>query len=172
MGIQLVITRSHAAKLLEAAKQALDGLPLGVAHGVVGAGLAALPPWRNDGAGAPRSQGGDQRVGIVAAVGDELSRGQLAEQRQGLRGVVALARGQAAAHEAPAGIGHHVHLTGQATATAAQGLRPVFLRAPLACWCARTVVESSSNVCNASSCCTAAKTRAHTPLRAQRWNRM
>lgn len=90
MGLQLVITRGYAAKLLEAAKQALDGLVLGVVHGVVGARLAPLSARRNHGASATGRQGGNQRVGIVAAVCAEISWGQLSKQWQGLRRVVAL----------------------------------------------------------------------------------
>ena len=47
-----------------------------------------------------------------------------------------------------------------------------FLRAPLACCCARTTVKSTSSVCRASSCCTAAKIRAQMTARAQRGKRV
>ncbi len=66
------------------------------------------------------------------------------------------------ADQSAAGVSCHVQLAGQPAAAAAQGLRPIFLRAPAACRLARTVVESTSSMCQASSCCTAASTQAHT----------
>ena len=49
--------------------------------------------------------------GSVAAVGhQEVGRGQPLEQRQGLRGIVALAGGEPAAHQTAARVGHHVQL--------------------------------------------------------------
>lgn len=42
MGIQLLIARGHAAKLLEAAEEPLNGVPLGVTGHVVGPRAAAL----------------------------------------------------------------------------------------------------------------------------------
>jgi hypothetical protein len=172
MRIELVVARGHAAKLLEAAEQPLDGVALGVAGHVISPRVATLAPGRNDGLGAASGQGGHERAGIVPPVSHQVRRGQPVEQRQRLRGVVALAGGEAAAHEPAPGVGHGVQLRRQAAAAAPQGLRPVFLRAPLACWCARTVVESTSSVCKASSCCTAASTRAHTPEAVQRWKRV
>lgn len=172
MRIELVIARGHTPKLLAAAEKALDRVALRVARRVVGPRRAALAPGRNHGTAAACGQPGHERVRIVTAVGHDIGRSQSLKQRQSLWGIVALACAQATTDESPARIGGHMYLTGQAAAAAPQGLRPVFLRAPDACWCARTVVESSSNVCKVSSCCTAAKTLAHTPLRAQRWNRV
>lgn len=133
MRIQLVIPSSHAAKLLEAAKQSLNGVSLGVAGRVVGPRRTAFSAGRSYGVRAANSQGVHERVGIIAAVGNQVGWGQAVEQWQRLWGVVALTRRQATAQKSALGIGHHVHLARQTTAAAAQGLRPVFLRAPLAC---------------------------------------
>jgi hypothetical protein len=75
---------------------------------------------------AAGSQGGHERVRIVAPVRKEVGRSQLAEQGQGLRGVVALASRQTAPHETAAGVGHGVHLARQAAAATPHGLRPAF----------------------------------------------
>ena len=172
MRTKLVIAGGHAAKLLEAAEKPLHGVTLGIASRSVGPRVAALAPGRNGGLGAPGGQSRHERVGIVAAVGNQVGRGPLAQQRQGLRRIVALAGTQAQPHGPAAGIGHDVQLRRQTAAAAAQGLRPVFLRAPDACWCARTVVESTSSVCNALSSYTATSTRAHTPAAVQRCKRV
>lgn len=95
MRIELVIPRGYASKLLEAAEQPLDGVALGVAVCVVGPRSTAFTPGRDDGAGAAGGERGDQWVGVVAPVGDEISRGQVLKQRQGLRRVVALTGRQA-----------------------------------------------------------------------------
>ena len=58
-----------------------------------------------------------------------------------------MAGGEQAAHQGAPGIGDDVPLASQPAAAAAEGLGSVFLRAPLACWCARTVVESTKSVC-------------------------
>ena len=126
MRIQLVVARSHATKLLEAAEEALDGVALGVAGRIVGPWGAPLAPGRNQGLGVARGQGGYQRVGIVAAVGDGVGRGQTLEQRQGLRDIVALACAQPDAHEPTVGVGQRGELGSQAPAAALEGLWAVF----------------------------------------------
>jgi len=172
MCIKFIIAGGHAAELLETAEEPLDGVTLSVAVCIVGAHLSAFAPGWNHGAGTAGSERRHERIGIVAAVGHDVRWSQALEQRQRLRGIVALASGEAAAAQAPARIGGHVQLGGQPAAAAPEGLRPVFLRAPEACWCARTVVESISSVCKAASSCTAWKTRCHTPEAAQRWKRV
>lgn len=106
MGIQLVITCGYAAKLLEAVEEPLDGLALGVADRVVGPRQATLAAGWDDGLRAADGQGRLERVGIVAAVGNQVGWDQPVKQRQGLRGVGALARRPADAHQAPAGVGY------------------------------------------------------------------
>ena len=81
--------------------------------------MVALAPGRNDGASAAGRQGGHERVGIVAPVGDEVGRRQAREQGQCLRGVVALAGAQVPAHEPAAGVAHRVQLGRQAATAAA-----------------------------------------------------
>ena len=110
MSVQFIIAGGYAANLLEAAEQPLDGVVQGVAGRVEGARVATLAAGRNHCLGAAVSQGGHQRAGIVAAVGNEMGRGQALEQGLGLRGVVALARVEAAAHGPAAGVGYRVPL--------------------------------------------------------------
>ena len=50
-------------------------------------------------------------------------------------------------------------------------LAPLFWRAPALCWCARTIVASSIAYSLSASALSAAKTRCHTPLAAQRRKR-
>ena len=133
MRIQLVVAGGHASKLLESTEESLDGVTLGIAGGINGARVAPLAPGRNDGLDAAGSQRGHERVGIVAAVGHHEHRREARQQGQRLWSIVSLAGGEAAAHRPAAGISGQMHLTRQPAAAAAQGLRPVFLRAPLAC---------------------------------------
>jgi len=75
MRIQFVVPRGHAAKLLEAAEEPLDGLALGIAGGVEGARVPPLAPGWNYRLCTAVGQGRHQRVGIVATVGDEVGWG-------------------------------------------------------------------------------------------------
>jgi hypothetical protein len=129
-GVQLVIARGHAAKLLEAAEEPLDGLALGATHGGVWAGLAPFAAGCNHGHGAALGQGSHEWVGIVAAVGNQVGRGPFAEQGQGLRRVVALARGEAAADEAAT----TCSLLLKPPWLRPKACGPFFLRAPEAYW--------------------------------------
>src|SRR5438552_18732287 len=103
MRLQLVVAGRHTAKLLETAKQPLNSVALSVAGGVVGPRRATFAPGWNHGLRAAGGQGSYERVGIVAAVGNEVDRGQAVEQGQRLWGVVALTRRQAAAQEPASG---------------------------------------------------------------------
>ena len=88
MSIEFVIVGGHAAKLLEAAEQPLNGVALGIAVHVIGSRLVTLASGRNHGVRTPHRRRGYQRVGGVSAVGDKIGQ----EQRQGLRGVAGYAR--------------------------------------------------------------------------------
>jgi hypothetical protein len=146
------------------AEEPLDWVALSVRGRVVGPWMAAFAPGRNHGASAADGQGGHERVGIVALVSDGVGRGQPLKQGLGLRSVVALAGAQANPY---ARAGRGLWPPGASWPSACRGSRPglaaLFLRDPLACWWACTVVESTSSLGKASSCCTASKTRSQTP---------
>ena len=133
MSGQFLVACGEAAKLLEAAEKPLDGMALGVAGRLVGPWVAAFAPGRNHGTDAAGSERGHERVRVVGAVSHHIGWRQALQQGQGLGRVMAWARRQAAAHEPAPRIGHHVPFARQAATAAPQGLRSVFLRAPLAC---------------------------------------
>ena len=151
MCIQLIVVGGYAPKLLKTAEKSLNSVALGIARCVVGARMPSFAPRRNHSTDAAPGQSGYQQVGIIAAVSHHKQGTQVLEQRQGLWRVMAVASGEAATHELAAGVSYHVPLASQLTTAASEGLPPVFLRAPDACWCARTVVESTSSVCSADS---------------------
>ena len=84
----------------------------------------------------------------------------------------ALAGRQVAAHAAAPGAGHRVQLARQSAAAATQDLQPVFLSVPKAYYWTRTVVESTSCGCKASSCSTDASARAPRPEAVQHIKRV
>jgi hypothetical protein len=95
-------------KRLEAAEKPLDEVRLGIAGDIVGTWCAVLAPGRNYHLGTLCGQRRDEQVGIVAAVGRDNCRGQVLEQRQSLRRIVALASRKLHAYQLAAGIGYHV----------------------------------------------------------------
>ena len=169
MRILLIIPCGHSAKLFEAAKEALNGVLLGVAGCVVSPRVTTLAPGRHHGANAVVSECGHQWGGITGSVGHHERWGQALKQGQGLWRLMALPGCEAATPRSTAGLGGHMQICGQAPTAATQGLRPIFLRAPLACWCARTVVESTKSVRSAGPSCTASHPRCQIPEAAQRW---
>lgn len=128
---------------------------------------------RNHGLGAGLGNLGPHLISVVSPVSQHvLSSPQVrSEQRRGLRAVACLASRQGQLSGSGQRITTQVQLAAQPAARAAKGLRPVFLSAPAACWCARTVVESTSSSCNPASSCNAVNTLVHTPVFFQREKR-
>src|SRR5438876_5505334 len=110
-------------------------------------------------------------IGVVGGVREDMLGGQSFDQGMSLRDVVALAACKDEAYRQAQAADHQVNLAGQAAARAADRLilRPPF--APAACWCARTMVESTIAYSKSGSSDRATKMRRHTPPRLQRLNR-
>jgi len=86
--------------------------------------------------------------------------------------VVPLAAGQAKPSQIAQPIDGCMNLGTQTPARTAKTLLPVFLGAPAACWCARTIVLSRNTSSKSASSQSLAKRTCQTPLSAQRENRL
>ena len=135
----------------------------------------SLPPVlfaRNHGLGTGLGNLRPHLVRVISPVGQHALSGPQVRRQQsrGLRTIARLATRQRQLPRAGQGVTAPVQLAAEAAA-APEGLRPVFLRAPAACWCTRTVVESTSNSSSPDSSCRVTKTFAHTPFFFQREKR-
>ena len=85
-----------------------------------------------------------------------------------------LSRGNAEGYRQTGFVGQQMDLGAQSTSGTPQSLvaGAFFLRPVAACWCARTMVESIIRYWFFLSATRSAKTRSHTPARAQRMNRV
>ena len=122
--------------MLELVEEALDEVALFVQLGVVGPGVDAVALGRDHWLGAPGNDVGEQLVGIVGLVGQDVLGFEALDQLAGSDQVVFLARTAQKARWLAACVGGDVDLGAQAAARAAQtlGIRPPFLRrAPAAC---------------------------------------
>ena len=126
MRILLIIPCGHPAKLFEAAKEALNGVLLGVAGCVVSPRVTTLAPRRHHGASAAVSECGHQRGGIVGSVGHHERWGQALKQGQGLWRLMALLGYEAATPRSTAGLGGHMQLCGQAPQLRPRACGPFF----------------------------------------------
>src|SRR5580658_5902562 len=104
-------------------------------------------------------------VGVIGLVGQDVGGGEPRDQGFGLSDVVALAAGEDEAHRVAQGVDSHVQLGGQTASASANGaiFRPPFL--PAACWCARTMVESTITYSKSGSSAKALKRLHQTPSR-------
>lgn len=191
-----VVPGGDAAPLLEAVDAPLDGVALLVCLAVEGrrsaARLSALPPvglligaFRNHRADATSAQVVADRAGGVRLVAqDQVRPGAGPSKRAGNAQaghdvreggcVTGLAGGEDERQWSAPAVGREVDLRGQSAAGPADGViarlagRSPFLRAPAACWCARTMVESTETAqlrsSSASACATSAvNTRSQVP---------
>ena len=101
-----------------------------------------LARW-DDRFGALADDEGEDRLGVIALVGDDVVALLAGQQADGLRHIVRLAAGQAQVDRIAERVDDDMDLAGEAAAGAAERL--VFaldFLAPAACWCARTMVLS------------------------------
>ena len=160
----LFIARSDASELLELAEAAFDEVSLGIEMFIERVFLGARRIVGNDG---ERALVGDRLakvVGVIGGVGHDDLSGQAFDQGSGLRDIAHLARREQEAHGASQTPDGQMDFGAQATARAADGLilSPPF--APLACWWARTMVESTIRYSKSGSSDIASKIRRQTPL--------
>src|SRR5258705_5338932 len=126
----------------------------------------------NDG---ERPLGGDGVANVIGVIGrighDDLGRQSL-DQGGRLRCIALLTCGKREPHRTSQAANGHMYLGAQATARATDRLifRPPFF-APAACWCARTMVESTIRYSKSGSSDIASNIRHQTPLMLHRLKR-
>lgn len=131
--------------MLELAEEALDAVAFLVEIGVVCALDLAVTLGRDDDGGAVFSNPVGEMVGIVSLVGEGRLGLDTVDQVMGKRDVVALAGRAYQSDGKSERLGSGMDFCAQAAArpTQALGIRPpLALRAPAACWWARTMVLS------------------------------
>jgi len=112
-----------------------------------------------------------QMIGVIALVGDEGAGLEALDQFMGLCDIVALAWPEQQTDGIAKCVGRGVDFGTQATAGSPQtlGIRPPFaIRAPAACWCARTIVESIISHSRSASVVSAARNLSRAPRSIQR----
>src|SRR5262245_17841740 len=173
----LLVAGGHAPELLDLVPEALRQVAVLVALLVDLALLLARAQRRDDRLGAPRLDLLDQRLLVVALVGDDHLEGHPLDQRARLGNVGLLPGGQDDPDRQPQPADPGVDLGGEAAAAAAEGLlllpacavSPFF--APAASRWARMMVEARISHSRSGSC-SASKAFPQTPFRAQRSKRL
>ncbi len=159
--------------MLELAEEALDQIALAIDRRIDGALDFAVATGRDVGLAASAPDQVDDRLSIVAAVGDESARRrQAAQQPRANRLVGGLARRDDKADRQAVLVDDGVDLGRQSSTRTADGVILAPFLPPAACWWARTMDESircrePGDLAESSS-----NTRSQTPCRAQRLKRL
>ena len=143
MGSFAVIAGGKAATVFEPVKGAFNPVPLLVERPVIGPGYAATSPRRDHWRSPLALNVLNECLTIIAFVSNDVAGAEAAEQRPGLRTIVALPRSDQKADGAPVAIHGQMNLGGQSTSGTPHSRVPVPPFPVTACWCARTIVLSS-----------------------------
>ena len=168
---QLVVAGGNPAELLQLVEEALDEIAFSVESPVVRPSLLSVRFGRDDRLCPGVSDGLVQVVGVISFVGDHGLRLEASDQLVAAGGIVALAWPEQQAHRVAKRIRGRVNLGAQAATGAAQSLsiRPPFaMRAPAACWCARTMVLSIISHSRSASAVSTARKPPRAPRAIQR----
>lgn len=154
--------------MLELTEEALDAVAFLVEIGVVRALDLAVALGRDDDLGAVSSNPVGEMVGIVSLVGEGRAGLDTVDQLMGEGDVVALAgRGDQSDRKPERGMDFGAQAA--ARPTQALGIRPPFaLRAPAACWWARTMVLSIISHSRSASRASVSSISSSTPIAIQR----
>jgi hypothetical protein len=150
-----------------------DAIALAIEGAVVFALDEPVTAGRNHHGGSHAADLGDDGARVVASVGDDSLGMAALEQWQGLRLLGRLTGRDAEGHRQTVFVGQQMDLRAQPTSGTPQSrvFAAPFLRPAAACWCARTIVESSIRYWFFLSFTRSAKMRSQMPDRAQRMNR-
>ena len=131
---EFVEARSEPSELLEVSEGAFDAVALAVEGAIEAALDGAMRARWDNGGDAALVQMREDRVGVIALVGDHGLGPTVAEQRDGLSAVIGLAAGQHEAERQAEGVGKQVDLGCQTSSTPPQSaLLSPFFRAVAAC---------------------------------------
>jgi hypothetical protein len=158
--------------VLELAEEALDQIALAVDAPVDGAVNQPTAFRRDVSCGAAGSDQLKQGVGVIAAVGDDVTAFEASEQERCRAQVVVLSGGQHEAHRQAILIDQGVDLGTQSSTRAADGviLAPFF--PPAACWWARMIELSMNAIECGDLAAKVSKICTQTPALAQRLKRL
>ncbi len=162
-----------AAKLLDILKETLDQVAFGI-EGVVALAFGfAIGLGRNDRFDLSAFEAGDETVGVVAFVSEDRIWFHLGDKPFGLGDVVNLSAGEAQRQRIAQGVDDDMNFGSQPAARATYGLvETPFFRAPALCWWALTMVASIMAYSLSGSSAKVLKRLSHTPVFAQRENRV
>lgn len=159
--------------MLELAEEALDEVALAVERRVDGPLNLAVPRCRDVGLAARLAHQIDDRLGIIAAVGDKRSCGrQAAEQVWADRLVGGLPCRDDEADGQALRVDDGVDLGGQSSTRTANGVIRAPFFPPAACWWARTIEESIRCRERGDLAASSSNTRTQTPCRAHLLKRL
>lgn len=132
VGGELLEAHGNAAVAFDALKEVLDQTALLVEVAVEFPRLFSAGSRGDDSCAALRMSLVDDRVGVVALVGDEVSVMDAREQRLGLGYVVDLSFGEMEMNRIAEGVDTSVNLRGRSSSGSPDGLRSCFFSAPAA----------------------------------------
>jgi hypothetical protein len=171
VGEELVISCRDAPELFQLVEEAFDEISLFVERLVVGERRTAIRFGRNDGFGSAFEDSLAQVIGVITFVGDDGLSLKAFDQGVRLCDVVALTWPEQQADGIAERVGCGVDLCAQAAAGPAQTLGicpPLAIRAPAACWWARTMVESIISHSRSASVVSASRNPSNAPRSIQR----
>lgn len=170
---QLFIPRSDAAELLDATEVVFDQMSGLVTMPIIVARCGAIGTRRNDCCGFLRADTFDQRIAVVAFVGNHrFGLGYAGDEVLRLRDVGLLGASEREGDWIAQGVDERMDFRAESAARSSQSLRAVFFWAPAACEWARTAVLSSITSSRSCSLLRARNTRSHTPFLAHRAKRV
>src|ERR671917_778494 len=170
-GVGFVVAGGDGPELLQLGEGVLDEVAPAVHVAVEADGGLAVGLRRDHRGGAAIVKPCSEPVRVERFVAEQSAEGDALDQRLHADAVVALAGQQDEAHRIAEGVDEGDDLGRQPAARAADGLisSPPF--APLAFWCAATMVPSIRAYSKSGSADTRSKRRSKTPARTQRRNR-
>lgn len=138
----MLVAGGDSPEVFGFAEEAFDEVALFVDFGVMADAKGTASAGGDHGLGAGLIDRGAEVIGIVGTVGKDVARRQVGNECLGLGDVAVLAGGDYEADGVAQAVDRDVQLGCQAASTTTNGaiFRPPFL--PVACWCARTMVES------------------------------
>ena len=171
IGEEFVVSRGDAPELFQLVKEAFDEVALFVESLVVGERRAAIEFGRDDRLSLACKDSFAQVIGVITLVGDDRFGRKTLDQGVRLGNIVALAWPEQQADGIAESVGRDVDLRAQPTAGAvkALGIRPpLAIRAPAACWWARTIVELIISHSRSASVVSASRNLSNAPRSIQR----
>ena len=171
--IEFVVARSDTAKPLQACKESFNEISTFIDMLVIASEHLSIGFRWNDRCGIHCLDALNEVGGVKSFVGHDGTNDLQAIDEIGRFGdVVSFATGRTEVRQIAQPINRRMNFGAQSPTRTAKTLLPVFLGAPAACWCARTMVLSRNTSSKSASSQSLAKSACQTPLSAQREKRL